>query len=147
MRTLSYILGAGCVVLALLIVLVLIDRARLFQSPRSAADVIAAFRAAGLEADSRPLTRDDYGIAPLLCLDGSQRLLIASLGDNSGGQVFQCPSAAEATKLKTFYDESGKVSALFFSYTYQRDTTLVRINGSLPEDQARRYNDALMAMP
>jgi hypothetical protein len=114
---------------------------------RTASDVIAAFQAAGLEAESRALTQDDYGAAPYLCADGAQRLLIPSLGADTGGRVFQCADPADATRLKAYYDALGESSALFASYTYQRDGTLVQLTSDLDEATAKQYEAALMQMP
>jgi hypothetical protein len=54
-------------------------------------DILAAFRAAGLEAESaRAMTRDDYGLAPLL--GTGYRFLIPSLCPDCGGRLYQFDS-------------------------------------------------------
>jgi hypothetical protein len=109
--------------------------------------VVAAFKAANLEAESRPLTREDYGLAPYVCHESAQRLLIKSLGDDAGGRVFQCSKKEELAALKAYYDELGKASAWFFSYTFVRDDILIQLNGDLPEPTARAYEAVLMHLP
>ena len=104
---------------------------------------IDALKAAGLEAESpRVMTKDDYGLAPMLATEG-MRFLIPSLCDDCGGRVFAFSSSEDLDKTKTFYDELGKQSALFFSWTFAQGNILIQINGDLPEDQAKKYEQAL----
>lgn len=50
-------------------------------------------------------------------------------------------------KLKTYYDELGKASALFFSWTYAKQPVLVQLNGDMPEAQAKKYEQVLQQLP
>lgn len=107
--------------------------------------VIAAFKAAGLEAEqSQPLTKDDYGLAPMV--GSGLRFLIPSLCADCGGRVFVVPDAAERARLKGFYEELGKQSALAFSWVFEKAPIVVQINGDLPEAQARKYETALQTV-
>jgi hypothetical protein len=107
--------------------------------------VIAAFKAAGLEAENvRPLTKEDYGMAPLLGDNTSLRFFIPSLGEDNGGRLFVCASNEDAQKMKAVYDAMGKASAMFFSWAFVRDNICVQINGDLPEAKAKEYEAALM---
>ena len=109
------------------------------------ADVVAAFKAASLEAENpRDMTKDDYGIAPLVCT--GTRFFIPSLGEDTGGRIFACENDKERDALVTFYTEMGKSSALFFSWVFVKDRIVVQINGDLPEDAARKYEAALNGM-
>lgn len=104
--------------------------------------VIAAFVAAGLEAESpRPLTREDYGMAPYVG-DGV-RFLIPSLGEDSGGRVIQVPDDAERASLVAYYVDLGKSSALFYSHVFEHGDIVVQINGDLADDIAAQYEAAL----
>lgn len=104
--------------------------------------VIAAFKAAGLEANSpTKMTAADYGQAPFVC--GGVRFLIPSLGADKGGRVFVCPNAADRDKLAGYYQALGKSSAAFFSHVLVKGNTVVQINGELKEDQAKKYEAAL----
>lgn len=108
-------------------------------------DVVGAFKAANLEAESvRPMTKEDYGAAPYVCT--GTRFLIPSLGDEAGGRIFICDSDKDRDALSTFYTEMGKSSALFFSWVFVKDRIVVQINGDLQEDQARQYEAALNGM-
>lgn len=110
-------------------------------------DVLAKFKTAGLEVgEVTPLQPADYGAAPLLCQDGARRFLIPSLGPDNGGRLFVCASESDAAKLKAYYDELGKASALFHSWTYQKGGVLVQINGDLDQTKADAYGKAIGAL-
>ncbi len=107
-----------------------------FSSPDQ---IVAAFQAAGLEAtDAYPMTKDDYGIAPLV--GQGFRFFIPSLGPDSGGRAF-VGTTADIQSLQRYYEEMAKASAILFSWVFVSPDgrALVQINGSLPEEQARRY--------
>jgi hypothetical protein len=108
-------------------------------------DVVAAFEAAGLEADSpSPMTREDYGAAPYVCQ--STHFLVPSLGADSGGRVFVCDNTEDRDALVNYYNELGRSSAAFFSWVFTSGNVVVQINGDLPEDQARQYEAALNSL-
>lgn len=108
----------------------------------TAADVIAAFKDAGLEAeDARALVKDDYGVAPYVCT--GTRFFIPSVGAERGGRVFICDNDKDRDSLNTFYTEMGKASAAFFSWVFVKGNVLVQITGDVPEETARKYETAL----
>lgn len=108
------------------------------DAPVSARAVVDAFRAAGLEAeDARPMTNDEYGLAPKRA-DDALRFFIPSLGPDSGGRVLVYRDRADLEAMKAYYAELSETPA-FFSWVYQEGDVLVQINGRLPEEQARRY--------
>ena len=110
------------------------------------ADVIAAFKAAGLEAESpKKMTKEDYGLAPMVATDAT-RFLIPSLGADAGGRVFTFAKKEDLDKTKEYYDSLGKASAILFSWTFTHELILVQINGTLPEDKAKQYQAALDGM-
>ncbi|MHB0858801.1 MAG: hypothetical protein ACYC5M_14695 [Anaerolineae bacterium] len=112
----------------------------------SAMQVIEAFRQAGLEAEGTyAMGVQDYGGAPLRAVEAF-RFLIPSLGEESGGRVFRCATQSDLEAVRAYYVELGKASAWFFSWTFAKGSILVQINGDLPEEQALRYEAALMAM-
>ncbi len=105
--------------------------------------VIEAFQAASLEAEAaRPMTRDDYGMAPMLAVEGT-RFLIPSLCADCGGRVLSFSSQDDLDATEAYYVELGKSSAIFFSWTFTKDNILVQINGDLPEEKARQYEATL----
>lgn len=105
-------------------------------------DVVTAFKNAGLEAEGAyAMTKDDYGFGPYVCT--GTRFLIPSIGADNGGRVFICDNTEDLELLKNYYDELGRSSALFFSWTFVKGNVLVQINGDLPEDKARQYEAAI----
>lgn len=107
--------------------------------------VIAAFKAAGLEAESaRPMTKDDYGMAPYV--GQGIRFVIPSVCADCGGRILAIDDKADLQRARAFYDDLGKQSAMLFSWTYVRENILVQLNGDLPEAQAKKYEAALLAM-
>jgi hypothetical protein len=108
-------------------------------------DVIAAFQAAGLEAEgSYLMSPEDYGLAPLA--DEGIRFLIPSLGPDNGGRVLYFKDPAYLAKSEEFYTRMGKEMAALHSWVFVRDNILVQINGELPEEQARKYEAVLQNM-
>lgn len=105
--------------------------------------VVDAFRSAGLGiADARPVTKDDYGMAPMTAAEGT-RFLIPSLCPDCGGRIFSFTSQADLAAMETYYVELGRSSAAFFSWVFVKDNILVQINGDLAEDKAKGYQAAL----
>lgn len=105
--------------------------------------VIEAFQSAGLEAeDAQEMTREDYGLAPMKA-DAGLRFLIPSLGEDSGGRVLVFDSASDLADTREYYVTLGRESAAFYSHVLEHDGILVQINGTLPDEQAAKYQAAL----
>lgn len=112
----------------------------------TSADVVAAFRAAGLEVGNTwQMTHEDYGLAPMLAREGT-RFLIPSLGKEAGGRVMSFDTVEDRDKVKGYYDDLAKYSAAFFSWTFAHDLLLVQINGDLPEEKAMEYKKVLESL-
>lgn len=108
--------------------------------------VLAAFQEANLEAaDARPMTVNDYGLAPMG--EEGLRFMLPSVCTDCGGRIIRYESSDAAAKGKAFYDELGKSSAAFFSWAFQNGPIVVQINGDLPEEQARQYEAVLADLP
>lgn len=113
--------------------------------PTNADAVIAAFKAASLEAESpKAMTRKDYGVSPYLCK--GIRFLIPSLGEDAGGRAFFCPRKGDGDKLAKYYNSLGEQSAILFSHVFQQPPYVVQINGDLPDEQAEKYEMALQQL-
>ena len=52
-------------------------------------------------------------------------------------------SKDDLDRTEAYYDDLGKASALFFSWTFVKGNLLVQINGDLPDAQAHAYEAAL----
>lgn len=112
----------------------------------SSTDVVKMFEDATLEVgDYRSMTVDDYGPAPLQAKEGT-RFFIPSLCSDCGGRIMSFKDQDGLDATKHYYDELGKGSAMFFSWTFVKDNILVQINGDLSEEQARKYEKALTEM-
>lgn len=108
--------------------------------------VVDAFLAAGLEAtDVRPMTKDDYGIAPMLAIEAI-RFYFPSLCENCGGRIMSFSNQADRDTLKEYYTKLAESSALFFTWVFVKDNILVQMNGDVPEADARLYEAALDGM-
>jgi len=111
----------------------------------TAQQAIDAFEAAGLATGAYyPMTKDDYGIGPYVGV--GIRFLIPSLGVDKGGRVVAFDNEEDMELLRSYYEELGRQSALFFSWVYVHQNVLLQINGDLPEDQALQYKVALDTM-
>lgn len=112
----------------------------------SGTDVVAAFKAAGLEAENTTeMQPKDYGLAPYLCK--GTRFVIPSMGKDSigdkGGRIFVCDNPQDVQKLQDFYVKVGQSSAAFYSHTYAKGPVLVQINGQLDKATADKYGAAI----
>lgn len=105
--------------------------------------IVAAFKKAGLEAETpKAITSKDYGAAPRVCT--GLRFLIPSLGEDAGGRAFVCKTTAERDSLAGYYNALSKQSDLLFSWVFVRGPVLVQINGSLPKAKALLYEKAIV---
>lgn len=109
-------------------------------------DASNAITSAGLEfASPRKMVKDDYGWAPMVATEGV-RFLIPSLGTDKGGRLYTFANTDDRDTTHNYVVNLGRSSAAFFSWTFVKDNVLLQINGDLPEDQARRYEAALLGM-
>jgi hypothetical protein len=109
-------------------------------------DVVEIFKSASLEvAGTRPMTKDDYGMAPMRAIEGTH-FVIPSLCSNCGGRILSFSSQEDLEATKTYYEDLGKNNALFFSWVFVKDNILIQINGDLPEGKARQYESALNSL-
>jgi hypothetical protein len=105
-------------------------------------EIIAAFKAAGLEAEGgKPMVEADYGDAPVLC-SGTQ-FSLPSLGEGSVGHVFVCDRREELTSLKTYYNVRGQGSPDLRSWTFSKENILLQLDGKLERETAKKYEAAL----
>jgi hypothetical protein len=111
----------------------------------SVADVIAAFKAAGLPAEEGA-PDEPGGIAPSTHTE-VYRFLTPIIGPDSGGRVFSFDTQEYLDAKHSYYQSLGQSSGAFFSWLFTRANILVQINGTLPKAEADKYEAALEAMP
>lgn len=109
-------------------------------------DVVEAFKSASLEAENtRPMTKDDYGAAPMRAIEGT-RFIVPSICPDCGGRIMSFSNQEDLDLTKAYYEELGKNSAILFSWVFVKDNILVQINGNLSEEKAKQYELALMIL-
>lgn len=112
------------------------------SSGPTGAEVIAAFKKAGLEAEAPTRLRPkDYGHAPYVCK--GTRFLIPSIGNDAGGRVFECATDEERDAIAEHYQRLGKLSATMFSWVLVKGRIVVQINSDLDEEKVEKYRAAL----
>ncbi len=105
--------------------------------------VVEAFQSAGLEVSTpRPMTTDDYGLVPMLAVEGT-RFFIPSICSDCGGRIMSFANQEDLTIVENYYAQMGRFGAVLFSWVYVKDNILVQINGELPEENAHMYQAAL----
>jgi hypothetical protein len=114
---------------------------------RSSSHAVEVFKRAGLEVgETWPMKKPkDYGLGPTVAIEGT-RFLIPSLGEDKGGRVLSFSSKEDLEKSRRYFDELGKASAAFWSWLYVKDNLLLQINGELPEEKAKQYEQALNSL-
>lgn len=111
-------------------------------------DVVSAF----IDADvgvgkSFPMSRRDFGMAPLLTRDAT-RFLIPSMGPGEGGRAFVFGTVNDLVDTRDYFVNLGRSNAIFFSWTFTNrdELVLVQINGDLPRKEALRYKAVVDAL-
>lgn len=129
--------------LILMVVFVIAGCSNKEESSISADDVVAKFKAAGLEAENATdIASKDMGIAPMR-FDEGKRIIVPSIGDDSGGRVFVFEKKSDLEELQKYYDELGKASAMMFSHTYSKGNVLLQMTGEMEEEQFNKYKEVI----
>ena len=102
-------------VLYLIILLLLLASCSYYSYPAwHSTQIVETFEKAGLEVgEYRPMTQDDYGLAPLLAVEGT-RFYISSLGEGKGGRIMSFNTPDDLAKVEAYYVNAGKASALLY---------------------------------
>ncbi|EON70672.1 hypothetical protein [Lysinibacillus sphaericus] len=103
-------------------------------------DVIKHFKDDGLETgEVSDLPNDEFGN---IRKEG-KRVLIPSLGDDSGGRLFLFDSEENLQKAKSYYDELGNSGPMFYSHTHQSGLFLIQMNGDMEDNEFAKYSASL----
>jgi uncharacterized protein len=111
--------------------------------PPGSAEVIQAFRDAGLEVgESYPVEQEPgWEEKPVpRTYEEAMRFLIPSLGGDAGGRVFVFGSEKDLRAVRAFYE--GLASSAR-PYVYVEGLVLVQVSNQLPEGEAERYSAVL----
>jgi uncharacterized membrane protein (UPF0127 family) len=117
-----------------------------FTEPPGFAEVVQAFRDAGLEVgESYPVEQEPGWEATLVprTYEEATRFLIPSLGADAGGRVFVFGSEADLRAVRDFYEDLATSER---PYVYDEGLVLVQLSNQLPEGEAERYGTALKEM-
>jgi hypothetical protein len=108
--------------------------------------VLDAILAAGLEAGNpRPMITDDYGLVPMLAIDGI-RFFLPSICSDCGGRIMSFADQEKLQVVRDYYGQMGRFSAILFSWVFVKGNILVQINGRLSEADARKYEAILIGL-
>ncbi|TKH43417.1 stress protein [Paenibacillus terrae] len=109
----------------------------------TADDVVSKFKTAGLEAENiRGMKPKDYGPLPMKAKSATV-FYLPSIGKKNNGHVFVFENNEDLKELKSKYDDMGKESAMFFSYTYAKNNILLHMTGQATEEQFKKYQDVV----
>ncbi len=114
-----------------------------FAEPPGSAEVVQAFRDAGLEVgESYPVEQEpgwDERPVPRT-YEEAARFLVPSLGADAGGRVFVFGFEEDLRAVRGFYEDLASSER---PYVYDEGLVLVQISNQLPEGEAERYGAAL----
>ncbi|WP_419150412.1 hypothetical protein [Lysinibacillus xylanilyticus] len=103
-------------------------------------DVIKHFKDDGLElGEFTDLPNDEFGN---IRKEG-KRLLIPSLGNDSGGRLFLFKNEDNLKKAKSYYDELGNSGPMFYSHTHESGLFLLQMNGDMEDNEFAKYAASL----
>ncbi|MFJ8515300.1 hypothetical protein [Lysinibacillus xylanilyticus] len=103
-------------------------------------DVIKHFKDDGLElGEVSDLPNDEFGN---IRKEG-KRILIPSLGNDSGGRIFLFDNEENLKKAKSYYDELGNSGPMFYSHTHQSGKFLLQMNGDMEDNEFAKYAASL----
>ncbi len=111
--------------------------------PPSSADVIQAFRDAGLEVGQfYPVEQEpDWDKLPVpKTYEEATRFEIPSVGEDAGGRVFVFETEEDLATVRDYYEG---LQRPIQPYVYAKGKVLLQINRNLPEAEAERYNAVL----
>lgn len=110
------------------------------ESSKTTDDVIQSFKDTGLDiGEVSDLPNKEYGDSR----EEGKRILIPSLGEDSGGRLFKFKSEKDMETAKSYYVELGKGSPLFFSHTHSNGVFLLQMNGEMEDSEFEKFVKAM----
>ncbi|WP_249670155.1 stress protein [Bacillus altitudinis] len=104
------------------------------------ANIIEAFKSAGLEAEKpSDLKQKEFGNIR----EEGKRILVPSLGENAGGRIFKFGNETDLQQAKSYYDELGNAGSMFFSHTYSKGNFLLQMNGEMKDSKFEKYKKVM----
>lgn len=71
------------------------------------------------------------------------RILINSLGEDSGGRLFKFKSEKDMENALNYYVELGKSGPLFYSHTHSNGVYLLQMNGDMEDSEFKKYVEVM----
>ena len=103
-------------------------------------DIIQSFKDTGLEiGEVSDLPNKEYGNTR----EEGKRVLIPSLGDDAGGRLYKFKDQDGLDKAKSYYDELGNGSPLFYSHTHANGLFLLQMNGDMEDTEFEKFKNAM----
>ncbi len=113
-------------------------------------EILQAFYDAGLNVmEPKIMTRNDYGIAPLLAEEavsfGAQFAEFVfenedgSIEQFNYGRLFLVRDENDLQTIKAVYDDLGKEAAMLYSHTYSKGDTLLQMGGDVSDEDFALY--------
>ncbi|MFP3751232.1 stress protein [Bacillus altitudinis] len=104
------------------------------------ANIIEAFKSAGLEAEKpSDLKQKEFGNIR----EEGKRILVPSLGENAGGRIFKFGNETDLQQAKSYYDELDNAGSMFFSHTYSKGNFLLQMNGEMKDSEFEKYKKVM----
>lgn len=103
-------------------------------------DVIQKFKDDGLEVgEVSDLENKEFGNTR----KEGKRILIPSLGDESGGRLFLFENEDDLKEAKKYYDDISNSGPLFYSHIHQNGNFLFQMNGDMEDAVFKKYADSM----
>lgn len=110
------------------------------ESTHTTEDVIQSFKDAGLDiGEVSDLPNKEYGESR----DEGKRILVPALGEDTGGRLFKFKSEKDLETAKSYYDELGKESPLFYSHTHANGLFLIQMNGDMEDAEFEKFKTTM----
>ncbi|MGG2111890.1 S-layer homology domain-containing protein [Lysinibacillus pakistanensis] len=102
--------------------------------------IIKQFKADGLEVGQvSNLDNKEFGNGR----KEGKRILIPSLGDDSGGRLFIFNDAKSLKQAREYYDELSSIGPIFYSHIHQNGLILLQMNGDMNDAKFKKYADSI----
>ena len=103
-------------------------------------DIIEQFKSDGLEiGEVSDLDNKEYGNTR----KEGKRILVPSLGEDTGGRLFIFKDEDGLKKAKKYYDDLGNASPIFYSHTYQNGLILLQMNGDMSDEDFEKFKASI----
>jgi hypothetical protein len=105
-------------------------------------ELVAKFEEAKLSVvEPKDMTPDDFGMGPMVTKEAMIFKVDAEKDQNA--RVFKIDNQEDLNKLKAYYDDMAKESAMLYSHTYAKGKFLIQANGEIPQENFDKYTKVM----